>query len=64
MLGRASYAQSSAAVVVDCAPVHAQSWGGTVLAASSFEFSRRRQRFTSQMFVARKPPVSASTRAA
>jgi hypothetical protein len=58
VLGRASFAQSSAAVVVDCAPMHAQSQGETVLAACNFEYSRRRQRFTPQMSVAHKPPAS------
>jgi hypothetical protein len=61
VLGRASFAQSSAAVVVDCSPLRTQSQGGTVLAASSFEFCRRRQRFTPQMTVARKPPASTWT---
>jgi len=61
VLGRASFAQSSAAVVVDCAAARGQSQGGIVLTANSFEFSRRRQRFTSQMSVARKPPVSTWT---
>jgi hypothetical protein len=58
VLGRASFAQSSAALVVDCEPMRAQSQGGTVLTASNFEFSRRRQRFSPQISVARKPPVS------
>jgi hypothetical protein len=64
VLGLASYAQSSAAVVVDCAPVRPQDQGGTVLAASSFQFSRRRQRFTPQMAVLRKPPASTWTASA
>jgi hypothetical protein len=58
VLGRASFAQSSAALVVDCEPMRVRSQGGTVLTASSFEFSRRRQRFSPQISVARKPPVS------
>jgi hypothetical protein len=61
VLGRASFAQSSAAVVVDCATLRTQSQGGTVLGASSFEFRRRRQRFTPQMTVARLPPASTWT---
>jgi hypothetical protein len=61
VLGRASFAQSSAAVVIDCAAARAQSMGGTVLTANSFEFSRRRQRFTPQMAGTRKPPVSTWT---
>jgi hypothetical protein len=58
VLSRASLAQSSAAVVIDCVPIRAQSQGGTVLAASSFQLSRRRQRFTPQMAIAHKPPAS------
>jgi hypothetical protein len=61
VLSRAALAQSSAAVVIDCVPIRAQSQGGTVLAASSFQLSRRRQRFTPQMAIARKPPASTWT---
>jgi hypothetical protein len=61
VLGKASFAQSSAAVVVDCGSFHVESEGGTVLCASHFEFSRRRQRFTPQLSVARKPPASTWT---
>jgi hypothetical protein len=61
VLGKASFAQSSAAVVVDCGSFHARSEGGTVISASSFEFSRRRQRFTPQLSGARKPPASTWT---
>jgi len=61
VLGKASFAQSSAAVVVDCGSFHARSEGGTVISASHFEFSRRRQRFTPQLSVARKPPASTWT---
>ena len=61
VLGKASFAQSSAAVVVDCGSFQAQSEGGTVISASSFEFSRRRQRFIPQLSVARKPPASTWT---
>ena len=61
VLGKASFAQSSAAVVVDCGSFHARSEGGTVISASSFEFSRRRQRFIPQLSVARKPPASTWT---
>jgi hypothetical protein len=60
VLGRAAFAQSSAAVVVDCAAMRAQSQCGTVLTASSFEFSKRRQRYTPQMALQRKPPASLS----
>lgn len=61
VLGKAPFAQSSAAVVVDCGSFQAQSEGGTVISASSFEFSRRRQRFIPQLSVARKPPASTWT---
>jgi hypothetical protein len=61
VLGRASFAQSSAAVVVDCSPLCTQILGGTVLAANAFEFSRRRQRFMPQRSVARKLPASTWT---
>jgi hypothetical protein len=61
VLGKASFAQSSAAVVVDCGSFQAQSEGETVISASHFEFSRRRQRFTPQVSVARKPPASTWT---
>jgi hypothetical protein len=61
MLGQASFAQSSAAVVVDCTAAHVQSQGGTVLTASNFEFSRRRRRFTPQISVNSKPVASTWT---
>ena len=61
VLGRASFAQSSAAVVIDCAATRAQSLGGTVLTAGSFEFSCRCQRFTQQMAGMRKPIASIGT---
>ncbi|MGD0096282.1 MAG: hypothetical protein ABSB60_07290 [Terracidiphilus sp.] len=58
VLGRASYAQSSAAVVVDCAPLRVEIVGGTVLAASSFQLSGSRRRFVTQRAGVRKPPAS------
>jgi hypothetical protein len=61
VLGKAAFAQSSAAVVVDCAAARAQCQGRTVLTASSFEFSRSRQRFTPQMAGTRKPVASTWT---
>jgi hypothetical protein len=60
VLGQASFAQSSAAVVVDCMGGRAQSQGKTVLTASIFEFRRRRQRFAPQLVGQRKPPASVS----
>jgi hypothetical protein len=61
VLGKAAFAQSSAAVVVDCAAARAQCQGRTVLTARSFEFSRSRQRFTPQMAGTRKPVASTWT---
>jgi len=61
VLGQSSFAQSSAALVLDCGCSPAQNEGETVLTANSFEFNRRRQRITSQGSVARKPPASTWT---
>lgn len=58
VLGQAAYAQSSADVVLDCAPLRAKSMAATVLAATSFAFSRRRQRIQPQMAGTRKPVAS------
>ncbi|HEY1254900.1 MAG TPA: hypothetical protein VGF01_08980, partial [Terracidiphilus sp.] len=58
VLGLASFAQSSAAVVVDCILLRTRSLGESVLAANSFQFSRRRQRFTPQMAGLRKLPAA------
>jgi hypothetical protein len=64
VLGRASYAQSSAAVVLDAEPMCIESLGGSVLHAGAFALSRRRQRFQPQSFGARKPPASTWTASA
>ena len=64
VLGRASYAQSSAAVVLDAETMRIESLGGTVLHAGAFALSRRRQRFQPQSFGARKPPASTWTASA
>jgi hypothetical protein len=58
VLGQAAYAQSSAAVVLECAPCKLHTAGGTVLNGFSFEVRRGRQRFTPAMQSARKPPAS------
>jgi hypothetical protein len=58
VLGLAAYAQSSAAVVLECAPLQPRTAGGTVLNGFSFEIRRRRQRFTLAAIGARKPPAS------
>lgn len=61
VLGRAAYAQSSAAVVLDLEPVRPQAQGSMVLDAGGFTVTRRRQRFQPQMQNARKPPASTWT---
>lgn len=58
VLGRNAYAQSSAAVVLECAPFKAECVGGTVWKGGEFEVRRGRQRFTPQFAGARKPPAS------
>jgi recombination protein RecA len=58
VLGQAAYAQSSAAVVLECAPCKPHTAGGTVLRGFSFEVRRGRQRFTPAMQGTRKPPTS------
>jgi len=58
VLGQAAYAQSSAAVVLECAPCKPHTAGGTVLNGFSFELRRGRQRFTPAMQGTRKPPAS------
>ena len=58
VLGQVAYAQSSAAVVLECAPCKPHTAGGTVLNGFSFEVRRGRQRFTQSVQGARKPPAS------
>ena len=58
VLGQVAYAQSSAAVVLECAPCKPHAAGGTVLNGFSFEVRRERQRFAPGMQGARKPPAS------
>ena len=57
-LGQIAYAQSSAAVVLECAPYKPRTAGGTVLNGFSFEVRRGRQRFAPGMLGVRKPPAS------
>ncbi len=57
VLGQSSYAQSSAAVVLECAPLRPVTEGGTVLCGFTFQLQRGRQRFTPHTG-ALKPPVS------
>lgn len=59
VLGKSAYAQSSAAVVLDCSPLHAETSGGTVLRGFTFRLQRGRQRFASMLPSVRKPPACA-----
>jgi hypothetical protein len=58
VLGNASYAQSSAAVVVDCLPQSAETAGKTVLRGFIYETRRRRERVAPFSIETRKPPAS------
>ncbi len=58
VLAQASFAQSSAAVVLDCSPLQARSKGGTVLTGFDYQVQRGRQRFNSGSISRRKPPAS------
>ncbi len=58
VLGRTAYAQSSAAVALECAPLQAETAGGTVLRGFTFQLRRGRQRFTQIHSGIRKPPAS------
>jgi hypothetical protein len=56
VLGSAAYAQSSAEVVLECAPHEAR--GQTVLHGYVFDVQLKRQRSISTMAAMRKPPAS------
>jgi len=58
VLGQASYAQSSAEVALECAPLQPETEGSTALRGFTFKLQRGRQRFTAINPGARKPPVS------
>jgi len=58
VLGKAAYAQSSAAVLLECSAYRIEKTGNTVMQPCTFEVRRGRQRFTSQLMSARKPPAS------
>jgi hypothetical protein len=58
VLGQTSYAQSSAAAVLECLPLRAKAAGETVLEGFSCEVRRERQRFAPGWAGARKPPAS------
>ena len=58
VLGRAPYAQSSAAVVLECRPTRTEAAGGTVLRDFTYTMQRGRERFSPVTSITRKPPVS------
>lgn len=62
VLGKAAYAQSSAALTIECSPVASEAAGGTVLSGSTYNVQRGRQRFAPDIHAIqrgmRKPPVS------
>jgi len=58
VLGQQPFAQSSAAVVLECAPQRVQSSGNTVLTGFCWQVHHGRQRFAPTLTIARKPPVS------
>jgi hypothetical protein len=58
VLGRAPYAQSSAAVVLECQPMRAETAGGTVLRGFTRTMQRGRERFSPVTSIARKRPTS------
>jgi len=59
VLGRSSFAQSSAALVLECSPVRAKTAGQTVLSGFHYQIQRTRQR--NWLTIPRKPPVSTWT---
>lgn len=61
VLGKAAYAQSSAAVVLECQPDHIDVATGTVIRNFHYSARRGRVRFSPLTSIARKPPVSTWT---
>ncbi|HLY40096.1 MAG TPA: hypothetical protein VKR52_02735 [Terracidiphilus sp.] len=61
VLNKESYAQSSAALVLECAKNRAVISGGTVLSGIAFETDQQRQRFAPKVVSMRKPPRSTWT---
>ena len=59
VLGKAAYAQSGAAVVLECTRGQARIAGGTVLRGFEYTVQRKCERFTPVEIGTRKPPVSA-----
>lgn len=58
VVGKAPFAQSSAAVVLECQPARLDSDYGTVVRGISYRVQRRRERFSPITAITRKPPVS------
>src|ERR1039457_3941307 len=58
VLGKAAYAQSSAAVVLECRLLRAETAGGTVLSGFTYVVERGRERFSPVTSITRKPPAS------
>jgi hypothetical protein len=61
VLGKAAYAQSSAAVVLECQPNHIDVAAGTVIRNFNYGARRGRVRFSPLTNIARKPPASTWT---
>ena len=58
VLGKAPFAQSSAAVVLECKQAAVDSVSGTVIRNFSFKVHRQRERFSHITSIDRKPPAS------
>jgi hypothetical protein len=58
VLGQTAFAQSSAAVVLECALLGAPPDSGTVLSGFTYQIRRSRQRFAPAISGLRKPPAS------
>jgi recA bacterial DNA recombination protein len=61
VLGKAPFAQSSAAVVLECSPAAVASVSGTVIRNFSYKLHRQRERFSHITSIDRKPPASTWT---
>jgi hypothetical protein len=58
VLGKAAYAQSSAAVVLECHSTHAETAGDKVIRGFTFSVARGRERCSPTTSITRKPPAS------
>lgn len=58
VLGKAAYAQSSAAIVLECQSMRAEIAGGIVLRGFTYSVQRGRERFSPVTSITRKPPAS------